>query len=223
MRLLSILIAATALAVATSTASAATLHDQLDQAASGSGSSTSSYFYEMGDVEQAADDFTVPVGQLWLPTGAQVPGAGFAGTLDFRITLYSDAGGRPGGQVFQALANVPADATTYTFPLNGAPPLLPGHYWLSVQVMNLATWQWVNRTVQNDSPAMWQEPAGTECTSWAPRTTCQPNTSAFPDQAFSLLGDATPLPHKKKCKKHKKHKRSAESAKKKKCKKKKKR
>jgi hypothetical protein len=208
-------------------ASAATLYDQFENQASGPGSGAGSYFYEMGGAEQAADDFTVPSGQAWQVTDVQVPGPDYTGTFTFRSTIYADAGSRPGNQVFQGQTTIPAGGTTYTLPISGAPQLPAGHYWISVQVMNLLSWVWTNRTVQAGSPAMWQNPDGTDnpsCVTWGLRTQCETDTSAFPDQAFRLLGNSVPsAPARKKCKKHKKHKRSAKSAKKKKCKKRKKR
>ncbi len=210
-------------------AGAATLYDQLDNpATSGDMVSTPSYFYESGDNDQAADDFTVPAGQAWLVTGAQAPGPDI-GTYDFRITLFTDAGGKPGSQIAQGGATLSAaPGALITFPLNAAPLLQPGHYWVSLQIMNLVSWAWRNRTVLSGSPAMWQSSTGDNgCSTWTVRTTCFPDTGGAPDQVFSLQGTATalPTPHKKKkCKKQKKkHKRSAESAKKKKCKKSKKR
>jgi hypothetical protein len=215
-------------------ASAATLYDQLDNQATGPGSTTPSYFYENGTGdEQAADDFTVPAGQAWQLTDVQVPTPAIPSAFDYRVTVYGDAENRPGGQVFQRQATVPLVGPTLTIALGGTPQLQPGHYWISVQLMNLAVWAWQNRTVLSGSPAMWQNPDGSdgkpECVSWNLRTTCESETAAFPDQAFRLLGSSVPVstpppatPTKKKCKKHrKKHKRSAESAKKK-CKKKKK-
>jgi hypothetical protein len=204
--------------VVPASASAATLYDQLDNAAT---SATDSYFYPspMENV-QAADDFTVPAGQVWQLTGAQTPGP--SGTYQFRLTLFADAGGSPGSQLFQTQASNSGD----TLPISGTPQLQAGHYWISIQLMNLAVWQWRNRSVQSGSPAMLQNPDASDyptCTTWKPRTQCPPASSTNPDQVFALSGDAVPnIPPKKKCKKHKKkHKRFAESAKKK-CKKKKK-
>jgi hypothetical protein len=203
-------------------ASAATLYDQLDHAASGSNSTTDSYFYPMGENVQAADDFTVPSGQAWQLTGAHEPNPNNYNAYDFSVTIFADAGGRPGNPLSQATAPA-TGGSSFTFPISGAPSLQAGHYWISIQLMNLVAWAWQNRTVQSGSPAMIQNPDGMEfpaCATWAPRTQCAPATSAAPDQAFSLDGNAVPAgPPKKKCKR-KKHKRSAELAKKK-CKKKK--
>jgi hypothetical protein len=209
-------------------ASAATLYDQLDNpATSGDMLSTPSYFYENGDSDQAADDFTVPAGQVWTVTAAQAPGPPI-GTFDFRVTLFADAGGKPGSQITQSEATLSASGALITFPVNAAPQLQPGHYWVSLQIMNLVSWAWGNRTVLSGSPAMWQSSTGDNgCLTWTVRTTCFPDTAGAPDQVFALQGTAAPAPtpikKKKKCRKHKKHKRSAESAKKKKCTKKKKR
>lgn len=209
--------------VAPAGASAATLYDQLDHAASGSGDTTDSYFYPMGENVQAADDFTVPSGQAWQLTGAHEPNPHGYNAYEFSVTIFPDAGGRPGSPLFQATAPG-TGGSIFTFPISGAPSLQPGHYWISIQLMNLVAWAWQNRTVQSGSPAMLQNPDGmefTSCTTWSPRAQCDPSTSSSPDQAFSLDGNATSTsPPKKKCKR-KKHKRSAEVAKKK-CKKKKK-
>jgi hypothetical protein len=222
-------LAAAALLAVPAGASAATLYDQLDHQATTGQTTTPSYFYDdMPDSDQAADDFTVPAGQIWQLTSVQTPGPQGGSTHDYRITLYGDGGSRPGAQLFQGQATVPPTSATYTFPLGGAPQLQPGHYWLSIQLMRLeVVWSWWNRTVQSGSPAVWQSTSGDNgCFTWTPRTVCVDDTASSPDQAFSLQGSATSLPTstppRKKCKKHKrKHKRSAESAKKK-CKKKKK-
>ena len=216
MRILGLIVAA--VLVLPASASAATLYDQLDNPAPSD--ATDSYFYPPpGENVQLADDFTVPAGQAWQLTGARAPGP--VGTLPFRLTLFADSGGGPGGQVFQVQATNSGD----TFPISGAPQLKAGRYWISIQLMNLAVWQWRDRTVQSGSSAMLQNPDGMEfptCTSWKPRTQCPPADSSNPDQVFALSGDAVPVTSpKKKCKKHKKHKRMAESAKKK-CKKKRK-
>ena len=207
-------------------ASAATLYDQLDHAASasGTGDTTDSYVYPMGENVQAADDFTVPPGQAWQLTAAHEPNPHSYQPYDYTVTIFADAGGRPGNPLVQTSAPG-TGGSTFTFPISGAPSLQPGHYWISIQLMNLVAWAWQNRTAQSGSPAMLQNPDGGEfptCTTWTPRTQCDTGTSASPDQAFSLDGNAVPVgTAKKKCKKHHKHKRSAESAKKK-CKRKKK-
>src|SRR3954463_16246429 len=137
-------------------ASAVTLHDQFNDQATGTGSATPSYFYEDGTGdEQAADDFTVPPGQAWQITNVQVPGPDLSGTFTFRSIIYADSGAMPGSPLFQGQADLPAGGTTYTLLISGAPQLPAGHYWLSVQAMNLINWNWGNRTVQSGSRAMW--------------------------------------------------------------------
>jgi hypothetical protein len=207
-----------ALALSTQ-ASAATLYDQFNNAAPSD--ATDSYYYPPpGENVQLADDFTIPTGQTWQLTSAQAPGP--VGTYPFRLTVFADAGGSPGGQRFQVQATNSGD----TFPISGVSQLQAGHYWISIQLMNLAIWQWKDRTVQSGSPAMLQNPDAMEfatCTTWKPRTQCPPADSSNPDQVFALSGDVVPpvSSPKKKCKRHKKHKRAAGAAKKK-CKKKKK-
>ena len=48
-------------------------------------------------------------------------------------------------------------------------------------------WGWTDRTVQANSPAVWQNPSGGNCLTWGPRTTCVGDAAA-PDQMFRLVG-----------------------------------
>ena len=226
MRILGLMVAAALILPAS--ASAATLYDQLDNPSSASppDESTEGTYYGTANDSQAADDFTVPAGQTWQVTGIETLANTANATYNWRIFIYADAGDRPGAQVFFGQAPSTGAGYDYTFNLSGVPTLQSGHYWVSVVLMNLYSWQWKNRTVQSGSPALWQNPGGGDnpsCTTWTLRTTCFPGTAGAPDQVFRVLGDAAPVSATpaKKCKKKKKKKSGAELAKKK-CKKKKK-
>src|SRR5207302_1974294 len=75
----------------------------------------------------------------------------------------------------------------------------PGRYWVSVQAnMSSANgrWGWTDRTVQTNSPAAWQNPGGSVCSSWNARFTCVGDAAA-PDQMFQLggtIGGGSPTP-----------------------------
>jgi hypothetical protein len=76
-----------------------------------------------------------------------------------------------------------------------------GRYWVSVQANMSSTngqWGWTDRTVQANSPAVWQNPGGqfNSCLTWGVRTTCVGDAAA-PDQMFRLVGaisGGTPTP-----------------------------
>jgi hypothetical protein len=55
-------------------------------------------------------------------------------------------------------------------------------------------WGWTERTVQSNSPAAWQNPAGGfgVCPTWDVRTTCL--GAGAPDQLFRLIGTTGPPP-----------------------------
>jgi hypothetical protein len=223
-------ITAIALCAVPAMGSAAVLYDQTDSP-SGTG-----IFSQNDGIEnvQAADDFTVPPASSWGIESVDVVGlygSGGGPITSANVTVYSNAAGLPGAELF-ARANVtPLNGTAgpnFTFPLSGASQLAPGIYWVSVQVNipggGTNIWDWATRTVQSGSPAAFRAnsplaicPAAQNA--YVARTSC-PGLGTAPDQLFRLNGTTLPTPvHRKKCKKNKKH-HSAQSAKKK-CKKKK--
>jgi len=149
----------------------------------------------------AADDFSAPsVSSSWqvsaVEVGGQYHGAGGAISVDsVNIRFYADAGGLPGFQVY-AGTSVPVSGTTsngnYFLPLSPAAELATNTtYWVSVQAHQSTTWLWYwsERTTQNLSRALWQNPSngsGTGCTNWTPIAICFPNTG--PDLLFRLYG-----------------------------------
>lgn len=120
----------------------------IDQVPNGSFTVKSAYSIDAtnnaADTE-AADDFTVPPGQVW--TIQQADGFGFAqgnGANTGRVSLYADGGTAPGTQIFSQ-SNIalggPSNGTCanaqcdFSAPLSGGPSLKPGTYWVSIQAI----------------------------------------------------------------------------------------
>jgi hypothetical protein len=164
----------------------AVLYSQIESAALPSSTPTMSYAAP-NDV-QAADDFTVPAGQSWKITEVETPGYGPTG-LKTDIYFYADAGGLPGGELFDQDGIAATNGPSYVSPLASPPTLAAGHYWVSVQINDF--WTWNNSNVLHGSPAVWRNPselfAGGGCKDWTARTSCMP-TAGEPDQVFRLLG-----------------------------------
>jgi hypothetical protein len=148
-----------------------------------------------------ADDFVVPAHQTWRITGVDVRGA-FAGSgpvETFNVVFYQDIGGLPGTAVHIATAQeYGGNDGFYRITLRIPAILGSGTYWISVQARlgsnANGTWTWTNRTVQSNSPAVWQNPNGGSgrCATWAARSTCvAPGNPDAPDQAFRLMGTDT--------------------------------
>jgi hypothetical protein len=183
------------------------LYDQYDN---GNGTATSSQDFETAfDTfdDFNADDFVVPAGQTWNITEVDAQGAYFNGpgpAVSFHVFIYQDAGGLPGTQVYAAMnQSYTGGPTDFVINLASAAVLSEGTYWVSVQCqMDFGVggqWGFMDRTVQANSPAAWQNPGdglGTGCISWGARTTCVGDPTA-PDQVFRLVGTTgggTPSP-----------------------------
>jgi hypothetical protein len=187
------------------------LYDQLDNPAAAS--TGSQEFPDMPDfTDFTADDFFVPGGQSWRVTEVYAQGVYFNGSgpaNNFNVFFYEDGGGLPGALVSSRTAQPYVESAgvfevTLTVPVT----LTSGIYWVSVQAhMSFdpnGQWGWTDRTVQTNSPAAWQNPAGGFgiCPTWDLRTTCVGDPAA-PDQMFRLIGTigppptptATPRPH----------------------------
>ena len=187
------------------------LYDQLDNP--GVISAGSQEFPDMPDfTDFIADDFFVPGGQSWQVTEVYAQGVYFNGTgpaNNFNVFFYQDSGGLPGTLVYTRAAQPYVDSggvfeVTLTVPVT----LTSGIYWVSVQAHMPfdpnGQWGWTDRTVQANSPAAWQNPAGGFgiCPTWDLRTPCVGDPAA-PDQMFRLIGTigppptptATPRPH----------------------------
>jgi hypothetical protein len=189
------------------------LYDQLNNAST-TNATGSQNFEPANDAfdDQAADDFVVPGGQIWTVNQVTAKGLYFngAGPADsFNVTFYADAATLPGAAVaggnFTNLAYTNV-AGNFTINLPSGVVLSPGAYWVSVQAnQNFATsgqWAWIDRTVQSNNGAAWQNPGGGQgpaaCTSWGRRgATCGIDAPA-PDQVFLISGctggGGTPTP-----------------------------
>lgn len=136
---------------------------------------------------------------------------------NFNVFIYRDSGGLPAAQVYSLTAQPYANNNgVFEVTLTGAPPgtpsptptatptgtpspspsppiLPPGTYWVTMQAnMSIGTagqWGWVDRILQTNFPAAWQNPRGGYhvCPAWAARTACI-GDGAAPDQVFRLIG-----------------------------------
>ena len=161
---------------------------------------------------QVADDFVVPLGQTWTVERVNVTGLYFSGpgpAASVNVTFYLNSGALPGAALpGGTYTNLPMTDTAGNFgiPLPSNLVLTSGTYWVSVQAnMDFSPggeWGWVDRTVQSNSAAAWQNPGGGfgfGCLTWGARgVTCgiDPTT---PDQIFQIVGclgapSPTPIP-----------------------------
>ncbi len=176
-----------------------------DQNANDAGIAIISDYFSSGDFDsadsQAADDFTIPVGQEWSIKQVDVRGAYFNGSgpaNSFNVFFYKNKKGLP-GKLVKEFDNLPfADgfgAFAIRLPDKGI-RLGERTFWVSVQA-NIDTdsgageWGWESSTVQNGNPAAWQNPGnafGTGCTTWGVEVECLSELDGGPDLMFSLKG-----------------------------------
>jgi hypothetical protein len=195
------LAAATTLFItAPATAQSAVLYDQTDSPATSA--SVSDDYTDRNDLdEQIADDFTVPAGESWQISQIDVTGAfSTDGTLPptVNVFLYANSGTLPGTQLFSQ-SGPATGGPNYSIPVSGAPALIPGTYWVSVQQAGAADnsldiWYWGNRSTQSGNPAAYRNPGGgrvASCTDWGVKVTCL-GGDPLPDQIFKLSGTSTP-------------------------------
>jgi hypothetical protein len=178
------------------------LYDQLDNP--GTVSFVSQEFPDMPEFTAfLADDFFVPGGQSWQVTEVYAQGVYFNGSgpaNNFNVFFYEDDGGLPGTLVSSRTAQpyVESDGV-FEVTLIAPVTLTSGTHWVSVQahqpVDPNGQWGWTDRTVQANSPAAWQNPAGGfgVCPTWDLRTTCL-GIELAPDQMFRLIGTIGPPP-----------------------------
>jgi hypothetical protein len=145
---------------------------------------------------QAADDFVVPYGQHWAISGVEAIGGSSPGSpRPFNVSLYEEFGAAllgPGRELFAA-RGVAATGPNYTLPIQGAPLLNPGSYWVSAQAVGSAAdpWLWSPQAAIHGRSATWRNPGNaltTDCTEWWSRESCLAQPVGEPDQAFRLLG-----------------------------------
>ena len=156
----------------------------------------------------AADDFVIPVHQVWIITEVDVIGESSeppAPPDSFHVFFHSDSATLPGTLVASRLANPYSGFFTFVITLTSPVMLAEGTYWVSVQARedyaSSGQWFWDNRLVISNSGAAWQNPGGgfgANCPTWGRKTSCLP-TQNGPDQLFRLIGtvifgDPTPPP-----------------------------
>jgi hypothetical protein len=178
-------------------APAGTLYSQNDND-SGNGIVSQNFEASLAAYDAAgADDFTT-TGNGWKIKQVTVTGVYFNGygpATSETVTFYKDAGGLPGA-IGKSKTKAGTDsAGSFVIGLGKKGVKLPnGHFWVSVVAnMDFSTggeWGWEARTVQNGSPAAWQNPGGgfgIGCTTWANMQSCI-GISGAPDFMFALSG-----------------------------------
>jgi hypothetical protein len=148
---------------------------------------------------QAADDFVVPHGQVWVIKAVIVTGVYFNGSgpaASENVTVYKDNGGTPGA-VVAAVTKVGTDTGGSFAIKTGQIALTQGHYWLSVQAnMDFGVggeWGWETRLAQRRIASQWVNPGdgfASGCTSYYTTTVCIPSGEG-PDFMFKLKGTIT--------------------------------
>lgn len=160
---------------------------------------------------QVADDFVVPATVNWNLTSITADGVDYGDLNSVTVTIYSDASGAPGAQVYTTTTSSFTDTpnaifSTYPYGYPGGDltipisvKLSPGHYWISVQGGNDYWYAQIRDAVSND-PAMWQNPDGfydNGCQTWTDMATCFSFTGdgapGTLDTLFSLSGTSTPV------------------------------
>jgi hypothetical protein len=199
----SALLTAMALALAAPTgADAAVLHDQTQHVGLNEvySDDDSQDVYD----DQSADDFTVPPGQSWQISRADVigeihPYLGAGPPQAVNVFIYAQAGTLPGAELFRQAGIAATNQPNYAIPVSGAPNLGPGSYWISIQQAGadfmVPSWTWFTSDVQVGNPAVYRQPRGgfyPQCTDWKPIPTCFPGDS--PDLSWKISGTASSLP-----------------------------
>jgi len=177
---------------AAQSAPASVLYDQTEKASHASVPSQESPD-KPASTTQAADDIVVPAGEHWELSEVEVLGGSpSTNPPSFNVFLYEESNWGPGRELF-AERGVSAGGPNYSLPLQGAPLLNPGSYWLSVQAVGPAAEPWTWDTVgtrHGHWAAFWQNPGNalhTDCTVWWTRESCLQGAGQ-PDQAFKLIG-----------------------------------
>lgn len=187
------------------------LYDQTDSSP-GVGALTMNFLdpgFDIYDTE-AADDFTVPPGQVWLVQAVDAHYKWVAGVLPgplatdgtMNVTIYR--GARPDGLPGVAVAryvDIPVDVSTnngyVAITLPSPARLRAGTYWVSIQ-LNLTYldyfgyWTWSARSSQSGRPAAWRNPSGgwdANCLRWSPSSGCLYGSGPG-DHVFTLRGTA---------------------------------
>jgi hypothetical protein len=187
-------------------ASAEVLFDQIDQTSPQSINSQD--FPAANDKFDAlnADDFVVPAGQTWDLGSALVRGtnSGTGVATAARVFVFADAAGKPGAQLFSAVATASAyPRMVLTF---DGPALPAGTYWFGAQAIldpgssaPFSQWFWSENSERAGALAVYRNPGdgfNTGCTAFTVKSDCPFGAEVHqaPDQSFSLSGTRTLAP-----------------------------
>ena len=146
----------------------------------------------------AADDFTVPVGEIWEIKNVAIDGylQSNKNPDSYNVAFYANSGSLPGAVIRQENIQPSAGTASPNLSLGTSLLLQPGTYWMSVQaVIDYGTgdgWYWNTYAdaVTLGSPYAFINPGngfGTVCSpNWGIGTVCVATT--FKDLSFSLNG-----------------------------------
>lgn len=185
--------------IPTTSASAAVLYSQLDNAA-GNGAPSQEFEQTFSAYDaMGADDFAVS--GTWLIDEVFIVGSGIENATSaqgsFDLAIYEDNAGLPGSVVFsQTEANFVMNGGDVTLSFGGSPfSLNTGIYWVSVvadfDFGSFSQWFWSNRSTQTLSPGAWQNPDGgfgNGCTTWDTQVNCSVGGAINPDFLFEIRG-----------------------------------
>ena len=172
----------------------------------------------------AADDFIVPPRLIWELSSVDVGGQA-SSTQTAHVIILADGGGLPGVELFREDGIPLPTGFTQGLPLPGAPPLPPGHYWLSVySTSSGGGWSWRRQSPTTGYPAVWGSPlngARSGCTTFRPLPECGFGAAEGTDLVFRLNGAAVTIAKRRRarCKRRRAHPHQAVDAKRKRCKK----
>lgn len=168
-----------------------------DQTSNPSGQGTfSQNFGDGNNGSAAADDFTVPDGQVWTIEEIDVGGMYFngSGPATENVTFFKDKNGKVGKVVDDLEGLHGADnAGSFAITLGKkGVKLKSGHYWVAVvaDMSDLGVeWAWENQTAgtSEGDPAMWENPGGDYCQTWTSQHDCG---GTLGDEVFTLKGKA---------------------------------
>ncbi|GAA4110164.1 hypothetical protein GCM10022393_07110 [Aquimarina addita] len=156
-------------------------------------------FLDFGAVVQAADDFTIPEGNVW-NVDRIIAFGGANGTPIFdsvSIEIYEDTNGIPGASIYNSGAIAPVselDSPTLSITLPEAVRLESGNYWISIYV-NVAfdgenQWFWSSQNNEVGAESQWIDVAnlfGVGATEWIPASVALGRDPL--DQTFQIFGD----------------------------------
>lgn len=157
---------------------------------------------------EAADDFVVPSGDLWLVDEVRTVGTtGTAGGATVSVTfLNNSAGGGDPDLPGTPVAGCSYTGLTPTDTLGSFNIVLPvacslpaGTYWVAIQTTqdfnSFGQHFWSNRSVQSGSESVFRNPGdgfSSGCTTFEPATVCGVGGGTSPDLLFQIIGTQGP-------------------------------